>query len=70
MMNENKLTQYKECKIIPTQALTFGKLSELYLDDNIPESIKEILSDQIYSQLIDKRIKCYKSHQKKKIVYI
>lgn len=67
MMNDNKLTQYKECKIIPTQALTFGKLSELYLDDDIPESIKEILSDQIYSQLIDKKIKCYKSHQKREL---
>ncbi|KAK8895151.1 hypothetical protein M9Y10_023593 [Tritrichomonas musculus] len=57
-------------KIIPRQDLCFGALKDLYIDANIPDAIKDILQNDIYSKLIDTHITCYPTHQKMKIVDI
>ncbi|OHS96694.1 hypothetical protein TRFO_09859 [Tritrichomonas foetus] len=54
-------------KIIPNQSLSFALLKDLYVDEGIPDSIKNILSNSdcdLCSILLNKSITCFPGHQK------
>ncbi|KAK8900361.1 hypothetical protein M9Y10_002688 [Tritrichomonas musculus] len=66
-MKDNNFSKVLSSPIIPRQDSFFGVSTYVYIDDNIPQTIKNILSNgnyDIYSQLMDKRITCFPGHQK------
>ena len=59
--------------IVPNQNLSFQRLYNLYIDNQIPNTIKEILlsgNKDICSILIHPKITCFQNHQSKNVIQL